>query len=158
VALGELLRALERDAADEARAVVDAARSAAAELEAVATRSRGDVIARAAREHGDAIRRAADATVAEAQRAARSRVLAARAAMLDRVRAEIAALLPARADALRARLARAAASYGEGIRHDEPTGVVIELPSGARNVATLEALVDRDWAALAATIVREAVR
>ena len=91
--LGELLLALERDAAAEASAVLDAARSAAEQLETSASRARGDAIARQAREYEATARRTADARIAESQRAVRARVLAARAAMLDRVRAEIAARL-----------------------------------------------------------------
>lgn len=156
--LGELLLALERDAAAEASAVVESARSAAEQLETSASRTRGDEIARQAREYEATARRSADARIAESQRTVRARVLAARAAMLDRVRAEIAARLPALADELREELARLAAPYGAGVRRDEPTGVVVELASGARSVATLEALVERDWPELAVAIVREALR
>lgn len=158
MALHELLRAIERDAASEASAVLDAARAAAAALEAEAARERTELVARTSRQHADVAQRAADARIAAAERAARTRVLAARAEMLERVRGAIAAQLPARADAMRDTLARAAVRFGEGTRRDEPTGVTIELPSGTRVVATLAALVDRDWPQLAAAIVAEVQR
>lgn len=156
--LPELLRAIERDAVSEAAAVVDAARTAAADLEAAAARERAELVARTSREHADVARRAADARIAAAEREARTRVLAARAAMLERVRAAITAQLPARADVMRDDLARAAASFGTGTRRDEPTGVVLELASGTRVVVTLAAVVERDWPQLAAAIVAEVQR
>lgn len=156
--LPELLRALERDADGEARAVIDRARAVAEKLESDAARECSELLARTARQHLDEAHRAADTRLAVAQREARARVLAARAAMLERVRQAIRAQLPARAEAMREQLARAAAAHGAGTRIDEPTGVVVELPSGTRVVVTLDALVARDWPALAASIVEEVAR
>lgn len=178
MAMGELLRALERGASDEARAIVAASAAEVAAIDAEAARA----CAERRREDRTAITAslepAADARVAAAARAARTAVLDARAAMVARVQAATRARLPdlvaAQAETLGPRLvadaldaagpaptgvlrcapalepfARAAAPPTLRVIVDPAvTGAVIEL--GAITIdATLDALLDRAWPELA---------
>lgn len=154
--LADLMQALELEAAESVRAIVDDARARAAALEAAAARERAERSERATRERRDACRTDADARLASAHREARASVLAARAAMLDRVRDAVRAQLPARAGEVGGVLAAAAlacAGTAPGVRRDLPTGVIVELASGTQLVATLDALLYREWPALATVIL-----
>ncbi len=51
------------------------------------------------------------------------------------------------------RAARACAGERPGVTREVATGVVIELATGTQIVATLEALVEREWPRLSAAIV-----
>ncbi len=156
MALTDLVQALERDAAEQVRALLEAAASAAAHLEAQAARRRDEASTHALDAWRDECRAGADERAAKARRAARARVLTARAAMLDRVRAALLVQLPAVADRVRPALQRAAlacAGARPGVSREVPTGIVIELPNGTEIVATLEALVERDWPQLATRTV-----
>lgn len=154
--LVDLIQALELEAAENIRALLDEARARAAASEASAARERAEQAERATRERCDACRTEADARLAAAHREARASVLAARAAMLDRVREAVRAQIPARAAEIAELLAAAAQACtggAPGVRRDLPTGVVVELACGTQIVATLDALLDREWPALAAEIV-----
>ncbi len=154
--LADLMQALELEAAESVRAILDDARARAAALEADAARERTERSKRATRERCDACRTDADARLASAHRDARARVLAARAEMLDRVRDAVRAQLPARASEIGDVLvtaAQACAGTTPGVRRDLPTGVIVELASGTQLVATLDALLDREWPALATAIL-----
>lgn len=148
--LADLLASLERDAADEIRAVTALADADVARIDAECARACGDQLAAAVRTATEEQRAAADTQLAEAERRWRKSVLEARAAMLARLRDAVRAELPALVDeALRARLAAAAAVHGEGTVRQVPTGVIVELPDGTRIDATLDALLDRLWPRLA---------
>jgi V/A-type H+/Na+-transporting ATPase subunit E len=120
VPIAHLLEALEREARDQAEAVLEEARSTAAAItrdanERLALR-RADALA--AREA--ALRAAGDTTLGEARRAGRRRVLEARQRLLDRVfaaaRARFSATItePAYRAALPAHLAEALQAVGDG--------------------------------------------
>lgn len=182
MAIADLLQALERDAAAQARALVDDARARAAEIEAAALRAREASSARELAAARDACQAAADEQVFGAGQRARATLLTARAEMLERVRAALRAQLPAVlaergdvADALATAAFRCAGDRPGTVRcapaiaahlratapatlriepaEDVATGVVIELDAGPTFVATLDALVDRDWPRLAGAIV-----
>jgi vacuolar-type H+-ATPase subunit E/Vma4 len=154
--LADLVRALEQDAVAQARALLDAATARAGEIEAAAAHDRDDKITHDANACRAQCHAAADERIADAQQRVRATLLAARAEMLDRVRAALLAQLPAHtarvADNL-ARAARGCAGTAKYVERSVPTGVVIELESGTQLVATLEALVEREWPRLAAAIV-----
>src|SRR3569623_1921324 len=84
MALADRLRACERDADVEVRAIAERAAAEASRVTAAAARERGDQIATATRAFADERRAVGDAEVAAAARAARTEVLEARAALLDR--------------------------------------------------------------------------
>ena len=155
MALADLLRAFERDAEVEVRAIAERAAAEASRVTAAAERERGDRIATATRAFADERRAASDAEVAAAARAARTEVLEARAAMLERIRAAVSAELARRvAGELRLavaleRSARAFASDETGEVRRGPTGGVLELAAGTRSDATLATLLDREWPQLA---------
>ena len=178
MALADLLRSLEHDAASQIAGVLAAARAEADALEAEASRSRAQRRHEVSELHAHACQGAADARVAAAQREARKQVLVARAAMLDRIRAALRDKLRALAqsceliDAL-ARAALGTAGERAGVLYGPPallvhlrtlappnlrveakagiTGVAIVLATGTEIVATLDSLADREWPALAAT-------
>ena len=180
MALPELLRAFERDAEAELRAIRAAGEADARAIDAAAARARTEKIVAAASATAAEHRAQADAQVAEAMHRARGAVLVARGAMLGRVREAIAAELPALArevgDALLAvaiawagdepgvlrcmpeMAARAAELAPRSLRVEaDPlvtTGAVVELDAGTRIDATLAMLLDRDWPRLAAEAVR----
>jgi vacuolar-type H+-ATPase subunit E/Vma4 len=178
MALAELLRMLEDDAAAEVRAITSAGAAEAARIESEAARARTERLANATTAFAAERRAAADAELAAVTRAARADVLDARAAMLDRIRSAVVGELPdlltgdpelgrALVDAALAcvgdepgilrcgpSLAGAArASAPAAIRvevgPDLATGVVIELAAGTRIDATLAAVLERAWPALA---------
>lgn len=173
MALADLLHTLEQDAAGQVSAVLAHGEAAAAEVEAEARHSRDELLARAADEEQRVGQRAADARIAQAQHAARTRVLEARAAMLARVLDEVRAVLPAYVAAAGPALARAAVAHAgtrEGvvrcaaavvdqvpatlrIEVSDVPGVVIELRNGTQIVATLDALLEREWPRLAAALL-----
>ncbi len=158
MSVASLVQALERDAAEQIRALLEIAAANVAQLEARAARRRDDASAHACEAWRADCRAHADERIATARRTARSHVLTARAAMLDRVRAAVTALLPAYADRARPALRRAAlaaAGGRNGVARDVPTGVVIELDTGTEIVATLEALLEREWPRLAAAILAQ---
>jgi len=172
MALEDLVRAFEREAAAEAAVIRARGTAEAAQLAAAATQERDGQIAAASTAFAAERRAAADRELAEGARALRAEVLAARTAMLDRLRAAVAARLPARvAEVGEALLASALTCVGDGdgvLRcapalaevarrasrlRVEPdprvTGVVIELASQTTIDATLDALLARTWPALA---------
>jgi hypothetical protein len=177
VALAELLAAIEAEAAAQVRELLDAGKADAAAIEEEASRARvareAHLLATWSAEHW----RTADAGVAEARHRTRAALLAARAAMLERVRAQTRALLPALVDARIGRAlagaALACANHPGVIRcapviaqdlgapsalrvEADPavaTGVEIELATGTRIVASLDALFDREWPQLASAAV-----
>lgn len=177
--LADLMQTLERDTAAQIRAVLAAAEANAAQVEADAMRSRDEQLARAAQHWCDECQCRADTQLATAQHAARTRVLEARAAMLDRVHEQVRALLPGYLAAVGEALATAAiecAGERPGVLRCTPalaevahrlapsslrvepaaavrTGVIIELAAGTQIVATLDALLAREWPRLAAAIV-----
>jgi vacuolar-type H+-ATPase subunit E/Vma4 len=154
VAIGDLLATLERDADAEVRATAVAAAAEIARIAEQSVRARDDALAIAVREATEREQALARVQLADVARRRRRTVLVARAAMLARVHAAVRAVLPTLVDgALRARLAAAAAAYGDGVRRDTPTGVVIELPDGTRIDATLDAALDRSWNRLASEAV-----
>lgn len=156
MSLADLVQALERDAAQQIRVLLDTAAASAAQLEARAARQRDDTSTHALDTWRAACRAQADDREATARRAARARVLVARATMLERVHAALLAMLPDYASQTRQALRRAALACTTDPAasvQDVATGVVIELPTGTEIVATLEALVDREWPRLAAAIV-----
>ena len=182
MALADLLRSLEDDAASQIAGVLAAARADADALEAEASRSRDERRREASEQHARACQGTADARVATAQREARNQVLVARAAMLDRIRAALRTRLRVLGqsceliDAL-ARAVIANAGDRPGVLYGPPsllvhlrtlapptlrveanedmtTGVSIVLATGTEIVATLDSLADREWPALAATALR----
>jgi len=182
VALAELVRAIELDAAAQIRALRAAAEADAARIDADAARARDDRTATATQAFAGERQALADAAIAAAERDARARALATRAAMLERVHAAVHARLPELLDDTvgRALLAGALACAGTspGVVRCAPrlvaharaiappslrvegdaqvaTGVVIELATGTQIVATLEALCEREWPRLAAAALAE---
>ena len=178
MALAELLRVLEHDAATEVAAIRAAGAAEAARIDADSAAARGERVADALAAFAAQRRAALDAELAAVTRDARARVLAARAAMLDRIRGAVLGELPGlvagdpelaqavvaaalacvgdepgtlRCAPPLAELARAAAPPAIRVELDAAvaTGVVIELPSGTRIDATLAALLDRAWPTLA---------
>lgn len=178
MALAELLRVLEHDTAAEVRAIAAAGAGEAARIESEAAGARSERVSRAIAVFAAERQAAADVELAAATRGARADVLAARAAMLDRIRDAVLGELPdllAGDPALgRAVVSSALACVGDepgtlccaprladlarasappAIRVEvEPnvaTGVVIELATGTRIDATLTALLDHAWPALA---------
>jgi len=152
--LGELIEALERDANAEVTAELAAAAAEAARTDAVAARARADRIASALATSRAEQHAVHDAHLAGATHRARTEVLRARAAMLERLRPAVRAMLPELArDPRVARVLRDAAHgcAGEspGRVEETPTGIVIELDSGTRIDATLDALLEREWPRLA---------
>jgi vacuolar-type H+-ATPase subunit E/Vma4 len=184
MALAELLRVLEDDAAGEVRAIAEAAAGEAARIDAEASARRSVRLASATAGFAAKHRAAGDAEIAVANRAARADILAARAGMLERVRAGVSEQLPdvLAGDPVLARVlvAAALACVGEesgtlrctpvladiareaspaAIRVEaEPdiaTGLVIELATGTRIDATLTTLLDRVWPSLACEALRQ---
>ncbi|HEY5948557.1 MAG TPA: hypothetical protein VIV40_23860 [Kofleriaceae bacterium] len=178
MALADLVQALERDATEQVRALLEAASAQATQLEAEASRRRAEESAHALQAWTDECRARSEERRATAQQAARANVLTARAAMIDRVRAALASQLPEYVTVVGAALARAAiacAAARPGVLSCPPAlldvvrplapaslrveaadvgcGVVIELASGTQIIATLEALATREWPRLAAAIV-----
>ena len=179
--LADLLRSLEQDAAGQVRAVLAHGEAAAEQVDTEATRSRDDQLARAAGEHRATCQCTADARIAQAQHAARTRVLEARAAMLARVLDDVRAALPASLPAAAPALARAAIAHAgarEGVVRCTPAivddvraaaaahlhveassavraGVVIDVAGGTQIVATLDALLEREWPRLAAALLAQ---
>lgn len=154
--LADLVQALERDAAAQIRSLLDTASAHARALEAQAAHDREDRAMRAANACREECRASADERRAAAQQTARAEVLTERAAMLERVRTALLAQLPAYASRVKPALERAAkACAGDrpAVTREVPTGVVIELATGTQIVATLEALVEREWPRLSAAIV-----
>jgi len=178
VALADLLRSLERDATAELRAIDEAGAAEAARLDAETARRRTERLATTVAEL-TATRAATDELALAAARGhARGRELTARAAMLARAREAVRAALPA-ALATEPRLGEAVVAAALGATGDEAgvlrcapaivaaaraaappairvepdpalaTGAVIELASGTRIDATLDALLTRTWPALA---------
>lgn len=147
MALPELLRALEHEAAAEVAAAREAARAEADAIRAEAARRR-DARLRTALDRHDAAERARhDAEVAAASRRARTAVLEARAAALERLRAAVIAVLPGTLDdGLRDRLSRAARAIAGDDASYEVTATGVRATRGALVVdATLEALLARLW-------------
>jgi len=156
MALADLLRALERDAEAEVRTVTEAAAADVARLEAEAARQGAARLAAALQELADREHLASSGRLADVERRHRRAVLEARREMLARVRAAACAKLPALVDdALRARLAAAAAAFGEGTRRDTATGVIVELADGTLVEASLETVLDGAWPSLAGEVLRE---
>lgn len=154
--LADLVQALERDAAAQIRSLLETASAHARALEDQAAHEREARASRAADTWRDECCASADERRAAAQQNARAEVLTERAAMLERVRAALLAQLPAYASRVKPALERAAqacAGARPGVRRETPTGVVIELATGTHLVATLEALVEREWPRLCAAIV-----
>ena len=166
--LANLIGAIESAAAAEAIALRETARAHAEQLEGDAARVREERAASAARSRGDACQRDADQRIVAAQRATRARVLTARAELLDRVHAAIRARLLGAVPQVAPVLAEAALACGEGRARCHPSlapnvpgavldatisGVVIEQPSGTEIVATLDALLAREWPRFAATVI-----
>jgi vacuolar-type H+-ATPase subunit E/Vma4 len=149
--LADLLGALERDATDEAGAIAAVAAVEVARIDAASARACSDCLGNAVKIATDEQRALAGAVLADADRRQRRAVLEARAAMLERIGAAVRDELPALVDAaLRAKLAAAAARYGEGTLREVPTGVIVECADGTRIDATLDAMLDRSWPRLAA--------
>jgi vacuolar-type H+-ATPase subunit E/Vma4 len=162
--LGDLIAALERDAGVEVSAALASAAADAARTETSAQHARADRIASelaTARAEQQAVH---DARLAGITHRARVEVLRARGAMLERLLPAVRAALPELArDPRVARAlrdaAQACAGESPGQLQETPTGVVIELASGIRIDATLDAVLDREWprlAPLALTIAAEA--
>ena len=158
--IGELLGALEREAAAEVAAIGTAAAAEAERLAAEAAARRAESIRHDADAYRAEVQGRADVEVAAAARRARGRVLAARAAMLERLRAATLAALPALVDdALRARLRAAAGASrrDDTVERAAPTGLHIELDGGRVTIdATLAGLLARLWPRLAIEAIREA--
>jgi vacuolar-type H+-ATPase subunit E/Vma4 len=151
VPLGELLATLERDADVEVRATTAAAKDEAARIEAEAGRQCAERLAQAMREITVRERAKSESRLAEATRHHRREILEARAAMLARLRVTVRAILPSLVDdATRARFAAAATAFGEGMRRDVPTGVIIERADGTSIEASLDAALESAWPRLAA--------
>lgn len=182
MAIADLVAAIEAEARAQISAVLAAGEAEASAIEAEAERARRDHRASTLQVWQAEHQRAADAQLVAAERRARALVLAARAAMLERIRLEVHALLPSLVDHTLGRALVTAAlscASGPGVLRCAPhlanlivapeelrvepdpavaTGVQIELASGARVVATLEALCEREWprlAAFALTLVDE---
>lgn len=179
MALADLVQTLEQDATAELRALLADAEARAAQLEAEGARDRAARTDAAEHACCDECQVEADARLATARRAARARLLTARAAMLERVLAAVRALLPGSTRQVAESLARAAiacAGSQAGILRCTPeivdeirplvpatlrsepsaeirTGVLIELATGTHIVATLDALLDREWPTLSATLL-----
>jgi hypothetical protein len=166
--LANLIGALEQAAEAEALAVREAARVRVEQLEAEAARVRAERSAEAARSRGDVCQAEADQRLVAAQRATRARVLTARAELLERVHAAVRARLLAAVPRVASDLAQAALACGDGRARCHPSlapfvpgasvdealsGVVIDQPSGNQIVATLDALLAREWPRLAATVI-----
>ena len=159
--LADLVRALELDAAAQVRALLAGARARADEIEAAAGNGREATLAREIAASNAEYRASADDKVAAVRQRMRTTVLVARAEMLDRVRAALLAQLPAHLPRVAAALARAAQTCVGEAKYVEcrvPTGVVLELDNGTQIVATLEALVEREWPRLAAAIIELAAK
>ena len=156
MAIGDLLGALEREAAAEIAAIGVAAAAEADRLAAEAAARRADSIRHEVDAHRAGVQARADAEIAAAARRSRARVLAARAAMLDRLRAATEAALPDLVDdGLRARL-RAAAGAHSGVEVLVPTGLRVELDGGRVTIdVSLAGLLDRLWPRLRIEAVRE---
>lgn len=170
MALAELLAAIESEGAAQVRAVLAEGDAAAATVGADAQRARNARIDSERRAWSAQRQRVADVEIAEAAQHARAEMLSARSAMLDRIRDEICALLPGLvAETGRALLdAALACAGGPGVARCAPqlapllppelrsepdptlSGIEIELATGTRIVATLDALLEREWHALAA--------
>lgn len=179
MALADLLVAIEAEVNAEISAVVAAGDTDVRAIEELAKRSREDRGAAARSGWQTELQLTADREIGDAARVSRATALATRAAMLERVRNATRALLPRLLDdKLGALLIDAALSCarGPGVIRCAPriaaqlkapvdlsveldasiTGVEIELASGTRIVATLDALFEREWPRLAATAVAEA--
>jgi vacuolar-type H+-ATPase subunit E/Vma4 len=183
MALPELLRVFEREAADEVVAILAAGEADARAIDAEAARVRREKITGAAAATALEHRRLAEGAVAQALHRSRAVVLTARAAMLGRLReateTELARRIggdPRLADTLVAaaiacagdeagtlrctpeleKAARAAAPPGLRVEPDPAvtTGVVVELATGTIIDASLLVLLDREWARLATEAVR----
>jgi len=179
VALADLLDAIEAEAAAQIRATVTTGDADAAQIDADAARARAERSDRETRSFAVEREALADRRLASARRTARAAVLTARAAMLERVRAVTRARLPGALDDAvgRSLLACAMTCTGgvagvlrctpalvDAARAAAPTevrvecdpaiaaGVVIELAGGTRIIATLDALLDREWPRLAAEV------
>jgi len=179
MALADLLQTLEQDATAELRSLLADAEARVVRLEADAARDRAERTAAAERACCDECQVEADARLATAQRAARTSLLKARAAMLERVLAAVRELLPGHTRRVAEPLARAAIACAgnqagtvrctpeivDDIRPLVPTtlriapsaeiatGVQIELATGTHIVATLDALLEREWPKLSATLL-----
>ena len=178
--LAELVTAFERDTETEVLAILAAGIAEAARIDAAATRARSERIAGASGTFAAGRRIDADARIAEASRRARIAVLATRAAMLDRVRAAVRAQLPALVDTrlgtnliaaavacvgdepgtLRCRpglveVARRLAPASVQVEADAEvaTGAIIDVATGTRIEATLDAFLDREWPRLACEVL-----
>lgn len=150
MALGDLLAALSRDADAEVRSTTAAAEQDAAQIEADTARRCNTALSDAMRDITERERAKYAARIAEQEHHHRRAILEARFSMLERLRAAVRERLPALVDhELRERFASAAILFGDGIRHDVPTGVVIELADGTRIEASLEATLEREWPRLA---------
>lgn len=184
MALAELLRVLEDGTTAEVRAIAEAAAGEAERIDAEALARRTERIANAIAAFAAARRAAGDGEIAAVSRAALADILAARGAMLDRIRSAACAQLPrvlagdpalrravvaaalgcvgGEAGTLRcspalADIARAAAPAAIRVEAtpDVATGAVIDLASGTRIDATLAALLERVWPALACVALQQ---
>ena len=155
MALSDLLDVFERDTDGEIRAITSAGAGEAARIVRDAEHAAAERIAAALATYRAQRVADADAELSAAIRSARQRVLVARAAMLERLRVAIANELPARYardPELATVLEEAARSCAgsEAIELTEaPTGTVLELASGTRIDATLDAVLARAWPRLA---------
>jgi len=178
MALSDLVTQFERETEAEIRAIRSAGDAAAAQIDGEAARVRAERIAVAGAAVTAELRAAADLEIGAVARRARGEILTARAAMLDRIRDAIRGELPGlvasdvrlgaslvaaaiactggdggelRCAPALVEAARAAAPAALRVEGDPAvaTGAIIELSTGTRIDATLDALLDRAWPRLA---------